>query len=129
MLTALLTDPSPCLRRLVLSELTDPELFLHGGLAPGATPRNVSRMLRLGRHKYVHYHGDERLYDLREDPLEQHDLSGAEESAELLAHMRERVADLDQGWATPVGGLGGQRPAVGARGQRDDERADEQDDD
>ena len=55
------------------------------------------RFLRQGRYKYVYVHGcDPLLFDLAADPLEQHNLAGQAEIADVEMQMREAVlADWD----------------------------------
>lgn len=58
------------------------------------------RMVRDGRYKYVRYrNGDERLFDLETDSLEQHDISGDDTVADVrnrLARFVEAGLDFDE---------------------------------
>jgi len=55
------------------------------------------RLIRRGNHKYVYVPGCEPLlFDLRADPLEQHNLAGQQEVRKIEASLREELlADWD----------------------------------
>jgi choline-sulfatase len=54
------------------------------------------RMVRAGRYKLIHSHGDpSQLFDLATDPHERHDLAGNAQYADVRAHLEARVLD---GW-------------------------------
>lgn len=79
-----LLEGRACEDAAVVSEYTD-----MGVIAP-------ARMLRRGRHKYVHTHGHPaQLYDLDDDSLELTNLAGRDTHAHIAAAMKK---ELLQGW-------------------------------
>ncbi|MBT3376584.1 MAG: sulfatase-like hydrolase/transferase [Lentisphaerae bacterium] len=58
----------------------------------------LNRMIRQGDWKYCYYaqDGEAELYNLREDPQEQHNRAGDPECQDVVAELRERV--IDDGW-------------------------------
>jgi hypothetical protein len=62
-----------------------------------ATPTSWARTIRTERHRYTRHlnGGGEQLFDLREDPDEQHNLAHDPEFKELRDTLLARVADAN----------------------------------
>jgi len=58
----------------------------------------MTRMIRQGDWKYCYHdqYDEAELYNLHDDPLEQHNLAGAPECQDLVSEFRKRV--FDDGW-------------------------------
>lgn len=76
-----------------------------------------TRMVRTRRWKYVHRYpyGPHELYDLQEDPEEEHDLSSVPENGNILLEMQHSLAEWFTRYADPR--LDGSREAVTGKGQ------------
>lgn len=95
--------------RSVLSLLRDPEgewrEFIQGEHTVCYRREYGMQYLTDGREKYIWFHhtGREQLFDLAEDPNEQHDRSGAEAARPRLELWRRRLADINERRGDPRG--------------------------
>jgi arylsulfatase A-like enzyme len=65
--------------------------------APFNVPGDYNKMVRSRTHKYIWYwDGQEELYDLQADPLEQHNRAGDPALAQVKAGLRCRLLEWDQ---------------------------------
>jgi arylsulfatase A-like enzyme len=69
-----------------------------------AAYRDVQRMVRDDRWKLIHYPKIDRwqLFDLRNDPLERHDLSGETRQPERIGSLRDRLAEWEKSRGNPL---------------------------
>ncbi|MFP4027852.1 MAG: sulfatase [Candidatus Brocadiia bacterium] len=61
-----------------------------------ASPHHWARTICTDRYRYTMYPGDsgEQLFDLQEDPAEQHNLAGSSDHGDLRRELRDRLMDL-----------------------------------
>jgi N-acetylglucosamine-6-sulfatase len=81
--------------------------------------------LRSERYNYIFYHGvwgEDELFDLQEDPLEQHNLFYSEEHQPIVREMRQKLFDMLEATdgmniplRIPQGFRGGDRGPAGSR--------------